>query len=634
MGEVAKAPAKAAAPARAEWDNHTQFLLACLAFGVGLGNVWRFPYLIQKYGGGSFVFVFLIMMVFEGVPLLLIEFMLGQRWKRGSVGMWNKLHPLLGGIGIAAAMEAFIICVYYTAIVCWCFFYLFNSFQAPLPWSECEITLINGTAAPVAECVKSSPTEYFWYRKAMDITDTIDDSGGFNAWILIVFVMTWCFVYLCVSKGVESSGKAMYITSSFPYLVLLIFLIRGLTLEGSVQGIQYLFRVDWENLADPNLWLDAATQVFFSLSVAAGGIIAFASYCPLHQNCMMDSLVIGGMNAFTALYVAVVIFSILGFKATLQFHECLDGNIDIFSDKFNIPYGEMNYDTYNQTLVDYGYEGSAGEQELEKLGFEYCDFEYFISHGVEGTGLAFIVFTEAINNMPGSPIWSVLFFVMLLLLGLGTVFGYVEGIITPIFDLGVKMDKRLLSALCCTACAALGLVFTLRSGEYWVNVFNDFGANLPLLIIGFAEILACIWFFGIDKWFTELRFMIGESTSTFDRICRWYFYLCWNFISPALLLIVLCGYIYTTVSTTFMYDAWSSSEGKGVKLDYGGSSMVAIILLQAIPISMIPIWAIYKKIRPSTFEEGDENAPLIDWSDAWLNVKGLFKHDIGKTISK
>ena len=70
---------------------------------------------------------------------------------------------------------------------------------------------------------------------------------------------------------------------------------------------------------------------------------------------MMDSLLIGGMNAFTALYVAVVIFSILGFKATLQFHECLDGNIDIFSDKFNIPYGEMNYDTYNQTLVDYGY---------------------------------------------------------------------------------------------------------------------------------------------------------------------------------------------------------------------------------------------------------------------------------------
>ena len=309
------------APARAEWDNHTQFLLACLAFGVGLGNVWRFPYLIQKYGGGSFVLVFILMMVFEGIPLLLIEFMLGQRWKRGSVGMWNKLHPYLGGIGIAAAFEAFIICCYYTAIVCWCFFYLFNSFQSPLPWEECPI---GNDSFPVAECLGSSPTEYFWYRKAMNISPTIDETSGFVWWILIVFIMTWVFVYLCVSKGVESSGKAMYVTSSFPYLVLLIFLIRGLTLEGSVDGLIYLFKVDPDVLIDPNLWLDAATQVFFSLSVAAGGIIAFASYCPIHQNCMRDSLFIGGMNAFTALYVATVIFSILGFKATVQYHECLD----------------------------------------------------------------------------------------------------------------------------------------------------------------------------------------------------------------------------------------------------------------------------------------------------------------------
>merc|ERR1711879_359166 len=143
-------------------------------------------------------------------------------------------------------------------------------------------------------------------------------------------------------------------------------------------------------------------------------------------------------------------------------------------------------------------------------GFNYCNFDDIISNGVQGTGLAFIVFTEAINNMPAPPIWSILFFVMLLLLGLGTVFGYVEGIITPVFDLGIKMDKRLLSALICLAQTALGLLFCLKSGEYWVNVFNDFGANLPLLIIGLAEIVACIWFYGIDKWFAELKFMIGE----------------------------------------------------------------------------------------------------------------------------
>lgn len=625
---------KAAEPERAEWDNHTQFLLACLAFGVGLGNVWRFPYLIQKYGGGSFVFVFIFMMIFEGIPLLLIEFMLGQRWKRGSVGMWNKLHPLLGGIGVAAAMEAFIICVYYTAIVCWCFFYLFNSFMSPLPWYECEIGLLTNAdnttyAAPVPECAKSSATEYFWYRKAMNITPGIEESGGFVWWILIVFVMTWCFIYLAVSKGIQSSGKAMYVTSSFPYLVLMIFLIRGLTLEGSIDGLRYLFQVDWDVLADPNLWLDAATQVFFSLSVAAGGIIAFASYCPLHQNCMMDSLFIGGMNAFTALYVAIVIFSILGFKATVQYHECLDVNIDILSDTYNIPYGDLTYSNYNDTIDAKG----LSQDDLYNMGFNYCDFDTIIATGVQGTGLAFIVFTEAINNMPGSPIWAILFFVMLLLLGLGTVFGYVEGIITPIFDLGVKMPKRALSAICCLMCAALGLLFCLGSGEYWVNVFNDFGANLPLLIIGLAEIVACIWCFGIDNWFAELRFMVGESNGWFDWITRWYLYLCWNFISPVLLIVVFIGYLFTTVTQELEYDAWDAETAKNVVRPYEGSAVIAIWSIQMIPIAVIPLWAIYKFINPPKVE-CEEDKPLIDWSEAWKNIKRIPFHNISETISK
>merc|ERR1711972_1235312 len=151
---------------------------------------------------------------------------------------------------------------------------------------------------------------------------------------------------------------------------------------------------------------------------------------------------------------------------------------------------------------------------------------------------------------------------------------------------------------------------------YWVNVFNDFGANLPLLIIGMAEILACIWFFGIKSWFKELRFMIGESTSTFDKITRWYFYLCWNFISPALIFVVLAGYLYSTVSAQFLYDAWDAVNGRGVKLEYEGTSMVIIILLQAIPIAIIPLWALYRTIKPVE-NQPEEDKALIDWSDAW-----------------
>ena len=81
-----------------QFESLAQFLLACLAFGVGLGNVWRFPYLVQKYGGGSFIIPFLVMMFVEAMPLLLLELGLGQKFRSGSVGIWNKLHPYFQGI--------------------------------------------------------------------------------------------------------------------------------------------------------------------------------------------------------------------------------------------------------------------------------------------------------------------------------------------------------------------------------------------------------------------------------------------------------------------------------------------------------------------------------------------------------
>ena len=89
---------KKSEPEEVSWDSHAQFLLACLAFGVGLGNVWRFPYLVQKYGGGSFIIPFLVMMFVEAMPLLLVELGLGQKFRSGSVGIWNKLHPYFQGI--------------------------------------------------------------------------------------------------------------------------------------------------------------------------------------------------------------------------------------------------------------------------------------------------------------------------------------------------------------------------------------------------------------------------------------------------------------------------------------------------------------------------------------------------------
>ena len=216
--------------------------------------------------------------------------------------------------------------------------------------------------------------------------------------------MAWTMVFLFVNKGIQSSGKVMYITGTFPFIVLTIFLVRGLTLEGSENGLKYLITVEWSNLADIDIWLDAAAQVFYSIGLGAGGIIAFASYCPMNQNCMRDSVTIGVLNVFTALYIAATIFSIMGFRATYQYNDCLAYNIDVMSDQYDLPVDFITKENYDEVAPDY---------QVTDIPLKVCDLDDFLTNGIGGSGLAFIVITEGINNMPAPALMSVLFFIML-----------------------------------------------------------------------------------------------------------------------------------------------------------------------------------------------------------------------------
>lgn len=114
---------------RAAWSGKMQFFLSIIGYSVGLGNIWRFPYLCQQNGGGAFLIPFFVMLILEGVPLFLIELGLGQRMRQGALGVWNTIHPWLGGIGIASCIVTFFVALYYNVIITWCFFYLFNSLE-------------------------------------------------------------------------------------------------------------------------------------------------------------------------------------------------------------------------------------------------------------------------------------------------------------------------------------------------------------------------------------------------------------------------------------------------------------------------------------------------------------------------
>ncbi|XP_065484194.1 sodium-dependent neutral amino acid transporter B(0)AT1 [Caloenas nicobarica] len=604
---------KEEADSRPKWDNKAQYMLTCVGFCVGLGNVWRFPYLCQSHGGGAFMIPFLILLVLEGIPLLYLEFAIGQRLRKGSVGVWSSIHPTLKGVGIAAMLVSFLVGLYYNTIIAWVMWYFFNSFQEPLPWSSCPLNY-NRTDY-IEECAKSSPVDYFWYRETLNISTSIDNSGTIQWWLLLCLTCAWGVLYVCIIRGIETTGKAVYITSTLPYLVLTIFLIRGLTLKGSTSGIVYLFTPNVTELANPVTWLDAGAQVFYSFSLAFGGLISFSSYNSVHNNCERDALIISVINGFTSIYAATVIYSIIGFRATERYDDCFDKNILTLMNAFDLPEGNVTQDNFEQMQQLCN---MTNPTLFASLKFESCNLESFLNDGVEGTGLAFIVFTEAITKMPVSPLWSILFFIMLFCLGLSSMFGNTEGVLVPLQDLNIippKVPKELITGLVCLGSYLIAFLFVLKSGNYWLALFDSFAGSIPLLIIAFFEMFSVVYIYGIGRFNKDIEFMIGHKPNIFWQIT-------WRVISPLIMLVIFFFYFVVTVSKELLYSIWDPSYEdfpKTEKAEYPSWVYAIIVILAGVPSLAIPVFAIYRAIRNCCQKKNDRTGLMIATSETSIN---------------
>lgn len=170
------------------------------------------------------------------------------------------------------------------------------------------------------------------------VSEDINTPEVFNWKIGIALVIAWILVYMCMIKGIASSGKVVYVTATFPYVVLIIFFFRGITLKGAGDGLRHLFTPRWHIILDPVVWLEAGTQIFFSLGLAFGGLIAFSSYNPVNNNCYRDAVMVSLTNCLTSMFAGIVVFSIIGFKATMVYEQCLSERnttiAEIFGDNF------------------------------------------------------------------------------------------------------------------------------------------------------------------------------------------------------------------------------------------------------------------------------------------------------------
>ncbi|KAF7221182.1 sodium-dependent neutral amino acid transporter B(0)AT2 isoform X1 [Nothobranchius furzeri] len=580
---------------RPAWDSKIQYVLAQVGFSVGLGNVWRFPYLCHQNGGGAFMLLYVFLLTVVGVPLFFMELAAGQSIRQGSIGVWKHISPKLVGIGYSSCLVCFYVALYYNVIIAWSLFYLGNSFQYPLPWEQCPTDVTSNET--VKECASSSPTQYFWFRKALNITNSIEESGEFNPILTGCLLAAWAIVALAMIKGIKSSAKVMYFSSVFPYVVLFIFLIRGLMLDGAMDGITYMFYPRLEIWGSVQVWRQAATQVFFALGLGYGSVIAYSSYNPVSNNCHRDALLVSGINFMTSVLASLVVFVVLGFRAKNIALHCVAENVGELNLMMSHGSNQHWWPWFNTTdptsvsISDYRqWYREYGAMVAPKI--TDCNLEEEMNKGVEGTGLAFIAFTEVMALFPASPFWSTLFFLMLLNLGLSTMFGTMQGILTPLMDnfsfLG--RHRTLLTVCSCLLGFVIGILFTQRSGNYFVTMFDDYSATLPLVIVVVFETISVAWVYGTDRFLDDIEAMLKWRPPVV------YKYL-WKYVCLLAMLGLLAASLLRMVFKGPTYTAWNQTKGSEMTLEYPDWALVMIILLIVFASLPVPVGYIHTMLR-------------------------------------
>lgn len=411
-------------PHRAQWKTQWGFLLAAIGSAIGLGSIWRFSYVVYINGGGAYLIPYFVALVTAGVPLMILEYGIGQQM-RGSAPMSfakvDRHWEWLGWWMVIFVM--FGIELYYTVVIAWCVSYVW--FSLDLAWG----------ADPNA----------FFFQQFLGVTQGPHIIGDIRSPILlalfIVWVVNWLIVFFGVEHGIEKANKIF-----MPLLLLLILALVGWTstLPGAREGVLLYLKPDFSRLSDPKVWIDAYSQIFFTLSLGFGIMVTYASYLPRRADINFNAWATSLVDTLVSLVAGLAVFGTLGYMSA-----------------------------------------QTGKP-----------FKEIVQHGI---GLAFVAYPQAISMLPTfSQLFGVLFFLTLTVAGIASSISILEAFSAALIDKFHYPRKAVVTVL--SVLGFLGsIIFTTGGGLAWLDIVDHFLSHYGLFA---ASILQCIligWIYGASR---------------------------------------------------------------------------------------------------------------------------------------
>jgi len=466
---------------RESWGSRGGFILAAVGSAVGLGNLWGFPYKLYSYGGGAFLIPYVAALLLVGIPLMVLEFSLGHYTQRAAPDAFKGEHKRFEIVGWWGIILVFVIVTYYPVILAYCFSFLWHSI----------LGILNGGDLPWAgegiEGVKNA--QDFFFNSYLNHHDGLE-LGSIQWKLVLPLVISWASMYFCIFKGVNIVGKIVWLTVPLPWLMLLILAVRGLTLEGSMQGLAYYLDPVWSELAKPVTWRYAFGQVFFSLSLSMGVMITYASFLHRKSDLNNNAAIISIADFATSFVAGLAVFATLGGMA-------------------------------------YATQAAGNPVAVENVA-------------KSGPSLAFVAFPYALAQLPYSAWFSFIFFFALVTLGIDSAFSMTEAILASIVD---KMGWRrsIVLPVMSVVGLAFGLVFVTKGGLNWLGIIDGFVNGA--WGIAFMGLLQCM----VLGWLWRIKTLRRHANSRSDwKMGKW-----WDYLIRILIPVVLCTLFFWQIFDDF-----------------------------------------------------------------------------------